>query len=296
LAKTPLLTLAKAWQNFVLLPVIDGDLFPEDPDEAISNPASGNVKPAPTLMVAVPNPGTYFVNPYVQEALEIGWEELLDYLFGDFVGEYLDGQYSDAVYGNQTEASLFARGSELISDAVWLCPLRRHATFLTAVTPNVFVTTWNTRASFFSFPDEYGIVHGTEVPFLFGNAVDIATEKKKQFTPTEALISKFFISQVSQFVRTGAPGSELPAWTPEVNALINPDNVPTVSQDLFQIRTPPSGLGYPTRCDLFDFFFELSQKGRLDKNKLLETFENHGGNFWGAKPKHTGTTLSNVQQ
>jgi len=284
LATGDLQTLVSAWQSFVLLPVFDGDLFPVPPTIALTNASLGLVKKVPTFMVVLPDPGTEFILPLLAELFEVGWENYLIESFGDFVGPLLAAWYPDAVYGDWSEESAFVRGALLISDSVWLCPLRRHATYMKAFTSSVYVAQWNVEASFITNPDnELGIVHGTEVPFLFGNHYDIIGDQPGTFTPQEYDLSQRFMKTVGHFLRKGDLGSDYPVWTPEIHAIINLNNVAT-SPILDFIRFPPPGFlpEFPnpeSRCALYDYLFALENAGVLDGGKIAAKFARNS-NFW----------------
>jgi len=260
LATTNIQVLVDVGVNAGLLPVVDGYLFPVQPDVAISDPSLGLVNPVPTFMVATANPGTLFVPSFIGPILENGWSGFLMSVYGEDIGTLIDDQYDDTVYGPLNEQTAFIRGATFIGDSIFLCPLRRHATYLKAFTPNVFVAMWNYEGSFISTPANfsYGVIHSAELPFLFGNAVDVYTDELASFTPAEKELSEKFISVVSHFIQHGDPGIEFPAWTPEVNTVINLFNF-SVSPVITQIRVPPAGvLPFPvtSRCDLFDIIFK----------------------------------------
>jgi len=283
LANADILALTKSWQNFVLLPVVDGDLFPVAPEVALTNPSLGFVKPAPNFMLAVPTPGTLFVSKYIPAVEFYGWEVFLQSVYGPQVGALIAEQYSDAVYGPPSNVTYFIRGANLIGDSTWLCPLRRHATFLKSFTPDVYVAMWNVRPSFINVPPIYAILHGAIIPFLFGNAIDVTTQLQGKFTPEEAVLSKQLIHTVGEFMRTGKPGSEYPVWTPELHAEININTIPKINP-LSEIRVPRAGILPPfpnsTRCDLYDLFFEQTLSGALDGGKIAQDV-GLKGNYWG---------------
>jgi len=283
LATKDILTLTQTWQGFVLLPVNDGDVFPVAPEIAITNPSLKAVKPAPTLMMAVPNSGTIFGVRYLPAILQYGWEPFLNSLFGpQLVGPLMAQNYPDSVYGPPGQDSYFARAGALISDSLWLCTMRRHATLLKAFTPDVYVAMWNVQASFFTIPPYFGVIHGTMLPFVFGNSVNLIKNEPGTFTPQEKELSKRTMKQVGHFMRTGKFGNQ-PAWTPEVYTRINIDNM-TVVDPLAEIRFPPSGITVGpiadgTRCGLFDFLFLGILEQRINGAKIVEDV-GLKGNFW----------------
>jgi len=138
---------------------------------------------------------------------------------------------------------------------------------------NVYVAMWNYEASFITALPIEGVIHGSEVPFLFGNPVDISTDLPASFTPAEKILSNKFISVVSHFMRHGNPGDEFPAWIPfseEVNTVIDLDGF-SVSDEISQIRDPPSCLpDVKSRCDLFDEAFEEENQGKWDRDKIVK--------------------------
>jgi len=277
LAKADMLTMVVTWQPFVLLPVVDGELFLVTPEVALTDPALGLVKKAPMFMLAVTNPGTSFVSRYLEEILAVGWENFLIGVYGDELGPIFGLLYPDSVYGPPSNFSYFVRGSTLISDSLWFCPVRRHATFLTAFTSNVNVAVWTVQASFIDVPTFFGVIHGTEIPFLFGNAVDISTQLPGTFTPAEAALSKRFMKSVVQFMKKGNAGSEYPEWKAgeEIHANILIDSVVT-SNPLEIIRQPPPGSLPPpfpndgTRCGLYDLIFEEILDGKRDGSQIAK--------------------------
>jgi len=274
LATTNLATLIDAWEPLNLLPVVDGDLFPQSPDVAItSDPKFGLVAAIPSFMIAVLNPGTYFAAPFVTPILSYGqdgWRKFLVAKYGATVGNIVADQYSDGIYGKQNEATIFDRVQYFIGDSIWLCPLRRHAGYMTGFNPQVYVGVWNVKATFITSPPTYGIVHGTEVPFIFGNAVDIQIDQPAAFTSQEAKLSNNIIGAIGNFMKTGSPGSSWPRWTPEMHTVINlADFLPL--NPMMAIRTPGAGttaLGpQDNRCFMWDYFFN-KQTGltQMDKN------------------------------
>jgi len=284
LATTDLLILAEAWQSFVLLPVVDGDLFPVSPEVALTSPSLGHVKPTPNFMISLANPGSIFINRVLAPILEYGWAPFLESFYGPEIGGALAALYPDYIYGTG-ENSIIIRGGQLISDSVWLCPLRRHASYLTAFTSSVYVAVWNVNPSFFTYPAIYGIVHGSSVPFVFGNPVNLATQTLGKFTPEEDALSVKIMKMVGKFMRTGNPGSEYPAWQPELHSQININNI-TIINPLDIIRIPPAGIVPPfpgeTRCEFYDFLFSEIVSGKIDGGLLTEKVALKF-NFWQAK-------------
>jgi len=284
LATKDILTLTQNWQSFVLLPVNDGVVFPVAPEVAITNPALKAVKPAPTLMMAVPNTGTIFGVRYVPQIVKKGgWTQFLMDLYGPLLGNLFATNYPDAIYGPPSEESFFARASTLIADSLWLCPLRRHATYLKAFTPDVYVAMWNVQASFFTIPPYFGVIHGTMLPFIFGNSVNLITNQPGNFTPEEKELSKRTMKQVGQFMRTGKFGKQ-PAWTPELYTVIN-INTMTTRDPLAEIRFPPPGPLDPpfgdhaTRCGLYEYLFQAILADRINGAQIIEDV-GLKGNFW----------------
>jgi len=223
-------------------------------------------------MIAVPNPGTAFIENYIPLLRQLGWQGYLEFAFGTQVGDALAGWYTGDF---SLDITLFTQGSLLISDAVWLCPARRHATYMKAFTPHVKLAVWDYLASFITGVPEplFGILHGTELPFLFGNAVDPSTDIPGTFTPAELLLSRRFQGSVGNFVKTGDPGQDYPVWTPEVHVNITLTSL-VLTPDLEMIRYPPAPYVLPppfnddTRCSLYDFFFAQILEGKIDGSKV----------------------------
>jgi len=262
LASADLKTQIDAWEPLGLwLPVVDNDLFKQNPNVAISSKVDQTlVSRIPSLMIAVPTPGTYFAEPFVQLILNNGgWRTYLVNNYGAQVGGLIADQYSDAVYGPPNHDSIFQRVQNFIGDSIWLCPLRRHANLMSRFAP-VYVAMWNHQASFITSPPIYEIIHGTEIPFIFGNAVDVITDTKSTFNAKEAGLSNSIISVISNFVYYGTPGIPYPLWNPstlELHTVI--DYVLTEPDLLTEIRKPPAvTLNGGNRCDLWDSFFSQS--------------------------------------
>jgi len=283
LANADIFVLAQAWQAFELLPVVDGDLFVVTPAKALSNASLGLVKPVPTFMLSLPAPGALFVHRFLPAIEAIGFGPFLESVFGAEVGFLLSLLYPDYVYGQSNDTNtLFTRTATLIGDMIFLCPARRHASLYLAFTPEVYVAQWNVLASFMQYPPAYGIIHGTTVPFVFGNAVDLLTQTPGTFTPEEALLSKHIMKTVGKFMRTGNPGSDYPKWIPELHAEINLNNITQIN-GLDSIRHPVAGQLPPpiptdTRCGMWDVFFAQSLAGQLAPDFALRVAEKF--NIW----------------
>jgi len=197
-------------------------------------------------------------------------------VFGLELGPLFAESYPDSIYGAESPETIFVRGGYFIGDCTFLCPLRRHATFQLAFTPDVHVVMFNVSPSFIQLPPEYGIIHGAEVPFFLGNAVNVVNDTQGRFTPEEALLSKKIMDAVGRFIYTGDPGDSVqwPIWTPELHTAIYPTGI--IPEDpLPEIRTPPPGniTGFPTpstRCDLLDYVFELSIEGKIDMKTMYK--------------------------
>jgi para-nitrobenzyl esterase len=275
LATVDIVTLVNGWQSFTLLPVVDGVLFPYSVQEAMTDSSLNAIKPVPNFMMATPNPGTLFADNYLPIIETVGWENFILGTFPD-IGQFIVELYDVSYYGVPGSfLSNFLKASYFISDSVWLCPLRRHANTLQSfVTSDVYVTVWNVSGSQNTFPPYFGVVHGAMLPFVFGNAVDIATQIPGTFTPEEARLSKKIIKTVSEFLRTGKPGFPYPVWNlgNETNSVIDLNFV-HVTAPLEIIRFPPPGALTPpigvdgTRCGFYDYLFYFTKKD-IDWSKL----------------------------
>lgn len=186
------------------LPVIDGDMIPQDIGAALR---SGTFNRVPVLMGTNADEGSWLV----AKLFEVGDVRLdaaslpaaMSWWFGSEDAQAVLAAYPVDRYETAGRALAAA-----IRDAFFTCPSVDAAIAASAHTPTYLYRLDFTDTGFDSETQrELGAFHGAEIPYVFGQIPD------RPFTSSEEALSERIIEYWTNFARLGDPnGGNLPAW------------------------------------------------------------------------------------
>lgn len=180
-------------------PVVDGIEWPKLPQKMLDE---GDFNHVPTLLGTVKDEGTLFANNLAPgELTEAQYQQLVQSLLGPAAPPVL-AQYPASAY-----ASPKAALADLVGDVGFVCPVRRVARAISKDGTPTFLYSFAYDLAPPALPG-FGVFHGSELPFLFGNAVlgvEITGEKKQ--------MSEQMMAYWASFAKQGDPnGDNQPAW------------------------------------------------------------------------------------
>jgi len=214
-------------------PVIDGDLLPEQPLDAVD---AGRFNHIPVIIGTTSEEGWLFVNMvYRIPMFSAVYTAAVIGAFGTNSLQVLR-HYPPPLNPLADCRAEFAR---LITDAIFTCPSRRFAETLSKQTPT-YVYEFNhvTKNSDWymgqmTYCKEH-VCHGAELVYVFGTM--------PKFTFSEQVLSDKMMSFWGNFARVGVPGDEWPEFHVDGDRRAIEFNTPNVIQD--QYKNDP--------CDFWD--------------------------------------------
>jgi len=180
-------------------PVVDGEVVPEQPEDAIVAGRSAQVP----LLVGATADETSTAAPLTMS--QATYEGLIRASFGTALGDQVLAEYAAV----SPPRAAYVRAT---SDARFICPSREIARSASALP---------SRRYFFRYaPSAYGAPHGIEIPYLFATfSAVIANGQPYVPTATDRSVSSTIQSAWAEFARTGAVAS-WPVWDATDPALV----------------------------------------------------------------------------
>lgn len=204
-------------------PNVDGDLLPEQAEDAIAAGRSAQVP----LLVGANADETSTAAPLTMS--QSTYESIIRATFGQTLGDQVLAEYAAVTPAR-------AAYVRVTSDYRFICPSREIARS---------ASTLPSRRYFFRYaPGPYGAVHGIEIPYLFAT-FSAVTVNGNPYTPTatDLALSASIQSLWTEFARTGAV-STWPTWDDSDPALVLDATV--------SVETAPGA----THCDFWRPIYE----------------------------------------
>ncbi|MCS6936567.1 MAG: carboxylesterase family protein [Candidatus Bipolaricaulota bacterium] len=174
--------------------IVDGYALPDSPGRALE---SGNFYLVPLIAGTTGNEASIFtLSLNIQTVAQ--YEAYVRSLFRGLANQVL------ALYPAAPYPSPKAALDALLSDVFFVCPTRRFVRDVSQYQPKTFLYhfTYVTRAA---AQAGLGAFHGSEIPFVFGNAANP--------TPQERALSNSMMTYWTSFAKTGDPNEgKLPTW------------------------------------------------------------------------------------
>ena len=177
--------------------IVDG-AFLEDPIKTIF--AEGKVARVPMMFGNVADEGSMFERKLKYESV-VKYKEFLDKRYGTKSAQAFD------IYPTADDAGVQTAQALLFSD-IFVATTRLHARQMAAVQPATYQYHF-TRKAKPMVDSKWGVYHGSELPFFFGNVQD--TEK---YTDEDRELSRLIRLYLVTFAKTGNPNPELAPQAP----------------------------------------------------------------------------------
>jgi len=174
--------------------IVDGYVLPQSPGHALE---AGNFNIVPVIAGTTGNEASIFTVSLGIQTVE-QYEAYVRSIFRGLADQVL------ALYPASAFPSPKAALDALISDVSFVCPTRRFVRDISKYQPKTFLYhfTYVTRVG---AQLGLGAFHGSEIPFVFGNAVNA--------TPAERALSDAMMRYWGNFAKTGDPNDgTLPTW------------------------------------------------------------------------------------
>ncbi|KAI8498415.1 hypothetical protein Bbelb_236170 [Branchiostoma belcheri] len=200
-------------------PTEDGTVIPESPFVSYKE---GNFKKADILIGSNENEGTYFLVDYAAPGFSADTESLItreQYLAGipymvaeinNFAVDAAAFQYTD--WENLNSPSMHRDALDrLYGDFYFVCPDVMTGRAHVREGATAYMYRFAHRASVSPFPPWMGVIHGEELPFVFGLPLDPGFG----FNETEKNLTRRVMRHWANFARTGNPNSQNETvWSP----------------------------------------------------------------------------------
>ncbi|CAN2388274.1 Acetylcholinesterase tetramerisation domain, partial [Pristimantis euphronides] len=142
----------------------------------------------------------------------------------DFSVEAMMLLYKDWDDEDNTEKNRDAMG-KILRDYYFMCPSKNFANFATKAKNHLFVYEYDHRPSNEVFPEWMGVIHGAELPMIFGQPL-VST---RNFSNEEQVFSRRIMKIWANFAREGNPSDDKftwPRYTAEENyAILKLDHI-----------------------------------------------------------------------
>jgi para-nitrobenzyl esterase len=206
-----LATEGMASTNIVFWPVVDGFVIPDDPVKLFD---SGTINKAPVLVGNNGNEGTLFVleSPPTDDATYLAFANSIV----PDQGTAIVAQYPISSYMGSYQAA----AADLMTDGTFLCPSRRVARGIVATGTPVYRYDFEHVFENPPFPG-LGVFHGSELVFIFGNAIAGEFGLSPDEVPLQTLMRGYWSSMAASGNPNG--GGRL-AW-PAYDATTDPEIV-----------------------------------------------------------------------
>uniref|UniRef100_A0A8C8S938 Carboxylic ester hydrolase n=1 Tax=Pelusios castaneus TaxID=367368 RepID=A0A8C8S938_9SAUR len=205
------ITRNKALVDFPFLPTVDGDFLPDTPPRLLE---AGQLQTKPILAGIAANEGSMFLmfgapGFSLENDSLIGWKELtegISFMVPELPKRSVQAaamRYSREGLGHGPARYRWAM-SQAASDYLFLCPMTELARQTAHAGSPMYVYIFAHRSSGSRWPDWMGVVHSTELLYLFGN---LASEggANHTYTEAEAALSRKVMRYWAEFARTGNP-------------------------------------------------------------------------------------------
>jgi len=204
--------------EFPFVPIIDGSFLDETPQTALE---AKNFKKTNVLLGVNRDEGFYFILYYLTELFKK--EENVFVTRNDFlkavkelnlyvkpVGrEAIVFEYTDWLNPKDPLKNRDAL-DRMVGDYAFTCPVMNFAHRFAETGNNVYAYFFSERASTVAWPTWAGVLHGYEIPFIFGEPLD----KSKNYDQFEIKLSKRMMAYWANFAKTGNPSlSADGTWT-----------------------------------------------------------------------------------
>ncbi|KAM3920536.1 cholinesterase-like [Leptodactylus fuscus] len=97
---------------------------------------------------------------------------------------------------------------QILRDNYFMCPAKYFADFASKTINNLYVYEYNHRSSDEFFPEWMGVIHGAELPMLFGKPLI----SPQQFTKQDQVFSRRLMKIWANFAKTGNPSDDEFNW------------------------------------------------------------------------------------
>lgn len=212
IAKEP--TVITGIMQFAFVPVVDGDFIRKDPAQLLR---SGHFKKIPILLGSNENEGTSFI-VYMDGIYNLQHSPVISpttynilmrtsmfkyyphfpYTLNDFGMEAIQFHYKDWL-NPDNEAALSLSIDRAVSDYYFVCPVNELARTYAKHKMPVFYYWFSQRWSANPWPPYMGVVHGDEIWFTFGQALN----ESHSFTEEEKQLSRKMMTYWTNYAKTG---------------------------------------------------------------------------------------------
>ncbi|XP_071950076.1 cholinesterase-like [Antedon mediterranea] len=194
--------------NFPFVPVIDGNLIPETPQETIKKQTfvehdvifGSNTNEANFFLI-YDTPGfskdteSLLNKAQFREAIEFSWPTA-----NEFTHDAIQFQYTDWLEPDN-EAKLRDGIDQSAGDYQFICPTFQVAKAYADRSSSVYYYRFTQRASNSPFPEWMGVLHGDEIAYFFG----IPLHQENGFSDEDKQLSRQMMAYYANFARTGNP-------------------------------------------------------------------------------------------
>ncbi|XP_076311232.1 acetylcholinesterase-like isoform X1 [Tachypleus tridentatus] len=198
--------------DFPFVPVVDGAFIDEHPTVSL---VTKNFKKTNILMGSNSEEGTYWIIYYLTELFKKDEEVYLtreDFInsmkeLNPYIGEDAQQaiifQYTDWLNPN---SSIHIRDAidKIVGDYHFTCSVNEFAHHYAKAGNEVYMYYFIHRSSVNPWPRWMGVMHGDEIPFVFGEPLNPAL----RYTKEEVLLSKKMMRYWANFAKSGNPNTE----------------------------------------------------------------------------------------
>ncbi|XP_013780687.2 acetylcholinesterase-like [Limulus polyphemus] len=198
--------------DFPFVPVVDGAFIDEQPSVSLN---TRNFKKTNVLMGSNLDEGTYWIIYYLTELFKkeedvyltredfINSVKELNPYIGEAAQQAIIFQYTDWLHPN---SSIHIRDAidKIVGDYHFTCSVNDFAHHYAEAGNEVYMYYFTHRSSVNPWPRWMGVMHGDEIPFIFGEPLNPALT----YTKEEKLLSKKMMRYWTNFAKTGNPNTE----------------------------------------------------------------------------------------
>ncbi|XP_040580554.1 LOW QUALITY PROTEIN: acetylcholinesterase [Lepeophtheirus salmonis] len=195
--------------EFPFVPIVDGSFLDESPGKSLT---TKNYKKTNILIGANKEEGNYFIMYYLTDLFkntESVYVDRTDFIrsvseLNHYVKkmgrEAITFEYTDWLNPNDPIKNREAI-DRMVGDYQFTCPTADFARIYASTGNNVYMYYFTERSSTSPWPTWSGVLHGDEIAFVFGEALN----KSKNYDKSEIALSKRMMGYWANFAKTGNP-------------------------------------------------------------------------------------------
>ncbi|KAH8882006.1 putative lipase [Thozetella sp. PMI_491] len=191
------------------LPTVDGDFLPEAPSQLISKGRFAGVDSMLGWVRSEFTQGIFTLNITTPERTRETVTNFFGTVSAENIGKILDLYPSSEFHDSAMWSAEMYRTSAILTDAVMGCPALLYGEKLAALGHNTYMFLWNQTVSAPAFASlnvtDLGVIHGSELPYVFGNFTVAFTPQVDTFPENDYALMHRGSRSWSSFAALGKP-------------------------------------------------------------------------------------------